>query len=122
MRFRLIKFVPTMITRKTSAGSYVNGKWVEGASETLERNIKVQPLRPLELQAFPESDRNKGLVQVFCQEADLRATQQGVGGWQADEFTWGGYVYEIYQVEWHDPSACIPHGRYIAARKEVTPN
>lgn len=122
MRFNLIRFVPTTITRKSSQGSYVGGKWVNGPDELIERNLKIQPLRPIELQAFPEADRAKGLVQVFCQEADLRADQQGVGGWQADEFTWNGYAYKIDRVEFHDASACIPHGRYIAVRKEVTPN
>lgn len=122
MRFSLIKFLPVTVTRKGTEGSYVNGKWVAGEDEPLERMLKIQPVRPTEVQSFPESDRNRSFVQVFCQEGDLRCLQQGVNGWEADEFTWNNYVYEIYQEEWHDPSACIPHGRYIAVRKEVTPN
>lgn len=121
MRFRLIKFLPVTITRYPKP-ELVRGKWVKGLPETLERNLKIQPVRSTELQSFPESDRNRGFVQVFCQEGDLRLKQQGTNGWDADEFTWQGFVYEIYKEDWHDPSACIPHGRYVAVRKEVTPN
>lgn len=121
MRFQLIKFTLMDVTRYGEE-TYVKGRPVKGEPEIIQRNLKVQPIRPTEVQAFTESDRNKSFAQVFCQEADLRELQQGEGGWSADEFTWQGYVYEIYKEEWHDPSACIPHGRYIAVRKEVTPN
>ena len=121
MKFQLIKFAPYSITRM-GEGKYVNGRWVESAPETFERHLKIQPLRPAEVLNFPEAERNRSFLQVFCQEADLRVMQQGVGGHPADRFKYRGFWYEIYKEDFHDASACIPHARYVAVREEVTPN
>lgn len=121
MRFQLIKFAKYEIHRMGKE-EYIGGRPVKSEPEILERFLKIQPVKPAEVLNFPESERNRSFVQVFCQEADLRVLQQGVDGHPADKFKYRGYWYEIYKEDFYDETACIPHARYIAVRKEVTPN
>lgn len=119
-KLRYIQFTPTVVYRKDSTGgSYVDGVWVDSATQEITLNLKVQPVREADLKILPEADRSSGMVKVFCQEGALRALQQGA--WDADEFIWNGYRYQVVQSNFWDTTR-INHYECIARRMETTPN
>lgn len=126
LSYRLIKFSNLTVYRQ-SQGSFVDGDWVEGSTTTFTTKAKVQPLSDTALLLLPESGRNTSWVKVYIAEGlnsttpMLRAAQQGVGGWDADEFVVGGYRYRVMKDKSYDGS-CIDHTRVLAARIEITPN
>ena len=119
-RFRLIQFTPVTVYRK-GAGSYVDGVWQEATETTLTVNMKVQPAKEADLKMLPESDRSSGMVKVFSQDTALRTLQQGSSSYEADEFVWQGYRYQVVRVDQWDTTR-INHYECIAKRLEVTPN
>lgn len=126
LSYRLIRF-STLDVYRESQGSFVDGDWVDGTTTRFTVKAKIQPLGDTALALLPESDRNKSWVRVYIQEIQsstisaLRAAQQGVGGWGADEFVWGGFRYRVMKDANHNDS-CIDHTRVLAARIELTPN
>ncbi len=125
LRFNLIKFTPMTIKRR-SAGSYTNGEWVEGTTTDITVSMKVQPVKPFELMQFPESDRSKEWLKVYC-DTNLRSQVEGVGGWDADEFEWESvvdgtaYTFKIMKT-YRFKDSCIDHWKGWAARESLTPN
>ena len=126
LRFNLIKFTPVQITRRL-AGSFVDGDWVEGTTETFTAGLKVQPVKPFELQQFPESDRSREWLKVYCNTHNLRSQIEVVGGFDADEFQWDSiiegipYTFKIMKT-YRFKDSCIDHWKGWAARIELTPN
>lgn len=126
LKFNLIKFTDVEITRR-SAGSFVDGDWVEGATETFTAGLKVQPVKPFELQQFPESDRSREWLKVYCNTHNLRSQIEGVGGFDADEFQWDSiiegtlYTFKIMKT-YRFKDSCIDHWKGWAARESLTPN
>lgn len=122
LNYRLIKFSNITIYRKTQ-GSYVSGKWVEGAETSFDVQAKVMPAKDTELMILPESERNKSWLILHVQGTTnpLRSAQQGTDGWASDEFVWQGFRYQVMKDRTYYET-CISHNRVMAARIEVTPN
>jgi hypothetical protein len=126
LRFTLIKFSDVEITRR-NAGYRSEGDWVEGTTETFTAQLKVQPVKPFELLQFPESDRSREWLKVYCNTHNLRSQIEGDGGWDADEFSWPSivdgkeYVFKIMKTYRFKDSA-IDHWKGWAYRTELTPN
>lgn len=126
LRFNLIKFTDVEITRR-NAGYYLNGRWVEGTTEVFIAKLKVQPAKPFELQQFPEGDRSREWLKVYCNTHNLRSQVEGDGGFDADEFYWDSiiegvpYKFKIMRTYRFKDSA-IDHWKGWAARIELTPN
>lgn len=119
-KFRYIQFTPTTVYRKDgTGGSYVDGVWQDSATTEVTLNLKVQPVKEVDMRMLPESERSSGMVKVFCQEGPLRALQQG--SWLADEFVWQGFRYQVVMSNYWDTTR-INHYEAIAKRLEVTPN
>lgn len=127
-RFLLTGKVCLTVQRNTSAGGYVNGRWVEGEYEDIDREVNIQPLQYHQVMLMPEAERSKQWYVLFCAE-DLRASQEpGVlmdgtptEGWKADRFMWNGHLYEIMKVrEWQ--MGVLDHIEAHAARIPITPN
>lgn len=118
-QFLLTKKIPLTIYRQ-EAGSYVMGEWVKGSVVSVTREVNIQPLKPSEVMMMPESDRTKQWYKLYCAE-DLRTMQEGVGGWDADEFTWQGHNYKIMKVQ-NYAMGILNHFKAFAARTPVTPN
>jgi hypothetical protein len=76
------------------SGSYVAGRWVEGAAETFEIAASIQPATPKELQRLPEGDRVKAVIAIWT-TTELRVGE----GAQADRVSYGGGTYEVQAVE-----------------------
>lgn len=125
LKFKLISFSPVNIHRRT-AGSYVNGEWIEGTTVDVPVMLKVQPVKPFELQQFPESERSREWLKVYS-DTNLRSQVEGVGGFDADEFEWESvvdgqlYTFKIMKTYRFKDSA-IDHWKGWAARIELTPN
>lgn len=126
LRFNLIKFTDVEITRR-NAGAYVEGEWVEGTTETFIAGLKVQPAKPFELQQFPESDRSREWLKVYCNTHNLRSQVEGVGGFDADEFSWESiidgtsYRFKIMKT-YRFKDSVIDHWKGWAARESLTPD
>lgn len=126
LRFNLIKFTDVQVTRRL-AGAYVEGEWVEGTTETFTAGLKVQPVKPFELQQLPESDRSREWLKVYCNTHNLRSQIEGTGGFDADEFQWDSiiegvpYTFKIMKT-YRFKDSCIDHWKGWAARTELTPN
>jgi len=126
LKFNLIKFTDVEITRR-SAGSFVDGDWVEGTTETFTAGLKVQPVKPFELLQFPESDRSREWLKVYCNTHNLRSQVEGSAGFDADEFQWDSiiegvpYTFKIMKT-YRFKDSCIDHWKGWAARESLTPN
>ena len=124
LNYRLIKFSTITVYRKAQ-GSYVSGKWVEGAETTFTITAKVQPLKNTEIMILPESLRNRSWIKLYIQEADgqstpaLRCAQQGTNGWGPDYLMWQGFKYEVMKdLNYNDST--LDHTKVLAARVEVS--
>lgn len=119
-RFLLTGSVELSIQRNTSKGSYVKGKWVEGVYQSITRKVNIQPMQYHQTLLLPESERTKQWFVLYCAE-DLKASQEGDDGWEADRFEWEGHTYEIMKVRrWQ--MGVLDHWEAQAARVPVTPN
>lgn len=118
-QFSLVKKTPVDILRH-AAGSYVDGRWAEGAETTVTIQANVHPFTDYQVSIMPESDRTKSWVWMFT--ADLvRQKKEGVGGYGADRFMWEGDLYEAMKVQKYSMTV-QDHYEIKAARVELTPN
>lgn len=122
LKFNMIKFSPITILRRGKGKYNEYGEWEDNINpEKLERNIKVQPLKPSRLVLVPESMRSRKLLSLYCNNGDLKEPTQGTNGNVGDRFYWKDEQYEVIRVgEYFD--SCIDHFEAIAARVESTPN
>lgn len=86
--------VPLTIYRK-SAGSYVNGFWVEGAETAIPITASIQPTSGEEMLSLPEGRRNRKTYSLFTSTP----IQVIVGGANPDQITIYGERYEVVRVE-----------------------
>jgi len=112
----------TLTIKRTSAGSYVNGRWVDGTTVAPAPTItaNVQPANTRDLLLLPESERTKEWVKVYTTDL-IRNLREGVNGWAADEFTWNGDTYRVMRVKRYQMGV-LDHYKALAARVELTPN
>lgn len=118
-RFLLTKTVPIKILRRV-AGSYINGRWVEGTTTEVPIDVNIQPIKDSELLLMPESDRSREWYKGYTASL-VRTQKEGTGGYDADEFDWQGNRYKIMKVRSY-AMGTLNHFRFIAARIELTPN
>ena len=115
--FLLTKKIPLSLLRKT-AGSYVDGDWVEGAEATVTIDVNIQPLKEAELLLLPEADRGKQWWKMYS-ASEIRMDKQGTSGWSADEFVYQGDRYKVMKVENYQMSI-LNHYKALAARMELS--
>jgi hypothetical protein len=118
-QFLLTKKIPLIVYRRVQ-GQYVEGEWVEGGVQEIIREVNIQPLKPSEILQMPESDRTREWYKLYCAE-DLRTQLEGVGGYDADEFTWQGGRYKVMRVKNYSMGILDHHTAY-AARIGPTPD
>ena len=117
--FLLTKKVPLTIYRRV-AGSYVNGRWVEGATTEVAIEANIQPLKDSELMLIPEADRSREWYKGYT-DSLVRTQKEGVGGYDADEFEWQGNRYKVMKAR-NYAMGILDHFKFLAARIELTPN
>lgn len=117
--FLLVKKTPITLFR-TTAGSYVDGVWVEGTESSVPIEANVQPFSDYQYMILPESDRTKQWVWVFS-ESEIRTLKEGNGGHAADEFIWNGERYKVMKTQRFQMTV-QDHWEAKAVRIELTPN
>lgn len=115
--FLLTKKIPLNLLRKT-AGSYVDGEWVEGTQTTVPIEVNIQPLKEAELMLLPEADRGKQWWKMYS-ASEIRMDKQGTSGWSADEFVYQGDRYKVMKVE-NTSMGILNHWKALAARTELS--
>lgn len=120
-QFLLTNKIPITILRKTE-GRRINGIWVPGVEQQIEMQVNIQPLKPYEIQQFPESERTRAWFKVYSAEV-LRTLKEGSDGWAADEFIWKGDRYRVMKVDdWTSSMGILEHTKSYCARVPLTPN
>lgn len=81
-------------------GQYLNGKWQEGAEQTITIQASVQPLNEQEVQSLPEGRRSGKAYKVFTDTELYEADQETAGqaARNADIIVIGGKDFEIVRV------------------------
>lgn len=87
----------TVAVTRYAAGSYINGAWVEGASSALSITACVQPMPAERMQTLPEGRRGTAGIIVYTGTA-LRTVDE-TAHTSADRITWGGYAWEVVEVD-----------------------
>ena len=117
--YLLTKKIPLVIIRRT-AGSYVEGDWVEGSTSNINIEVNIQPLKDSELMMMPEADRSREWYKFYTNTL-VRTQKEGSGGYDADEFDFQGNRYKVMKVRNYGMGV-LNHFRGLAARIELTPN
>lgn len=116
--FLATRSIPLIIVRKT-AGTYVNGRYVEGDATSFTIKANVQPgLKFNDTQYLAEGERGRLAVRVYT-ASEIRARKEGPEGYDADEFEYEGQTYVIRWCH-HYKMGILDHWKAIAVAKEVT--
>ena len=104
--------------RRYSAGSLVNGRWVQGTPTDSTITASIQPVTGEEMQSLPEGRRDSEHYKMFT--STLIETVQGSGtDLNADRVLFFSKEFEVYRVEpWQNNSnfGVVNHYAYIVAR------
>lgn len=118
-QFSLVKKTLVNILRH-SAGSYVDGRWVEGVETIVPIQANVHPFSDYQVVMLPEADRTKSWLWLFTSDL-VRQKKEGSDGYGADRFMWEGDLYEIMKVQTYNMTV-QDHRECKCARIELTPN
>lgn len=99
-------------------GAYVDGKWVDGGTETFQIEANVQPFNYKDELQLKESERARQWVKVYT-ATRLNGLEQGENGVRGDVIEWEGYQYQVMRV--HNYSMTVlDHYKALCARLETT--
>lgn len=87
----------TISVTRRAAGSYEDGVWVDGETEEISLSAIVQPMRSRELLNFPEAQRTRQAIKIYC-DTELQTADEDAGT-RADLVAYGGRSYEVHQVD-----------------------
>lgn len=90
----IMQFRTVFIVMRKTAGSYINGLWVEGTRSTFEIQASVQPLTGKEMEMLPEGRRNSQAVKIYT-----RTMLNTVNDANPDILLAFGSQFEIQTVE-----------------------
>lgn len=90
--------IGTYAVTRRSAGSYVDGRWVPGATSLVNIELNVQPMGGKELQVLPESFHNRALRKVYSKSA-LQTVSEGDAGIAADRISMDSEDWDVISVE-----------------------
>lgn len=91
----------TVTITRYNAGSYVEGRWVEGSTSTFDVKGSLQVLRPEEMLRLEEGQRLEA-TRKFYTKTKLQSAEVAAGT-RADRFDYLGDTYEVLSVgDWND--------------------
>ena len=102
------------------AGSYVNGRWLDGAATTFTIACNIQPnIQGNMTKLLPEGDRSKYSIVILTNgiAQSVRTSHEGSGLLKGDEVTWNGDVYEVREINFYNLGV-LDHYMALAVRKE----
>lgn len=101
--------------RRRAAGSYVSGRWVDGAETTATIRASVQPATPRQIDNLPEAVRTHDAVMIYCVPVVRTVDERTL--LKADRIDWQGEQYEVHGAKsWAVGS--LDHYEGIATRVE----
>ena len=103
------------------SGSYINGRWSDGAASTFTVKCNIQPnVTGSMTRLLPEGDRSKKSIVILTQGIanEVRTSKEGSGLLKGDEVSWEGDVYEVREIFKYSLGVLDSY-QGIAVRKEV---
>lgn len=104
--------------RRPSAGTYVNGVWVEGAFTDTTITASIQPLKGEDMEELPEARRESEGYKMYT-STQVRTVQEAGSDQNADRVVFNGKEYEVHQVNpWQNNSNfnIVNHYKYLILR------
>jgi hypothetical protein len=103
--------------KRTVAGSYVSGVFVEGSETTLTIQASIQPVSGQDMVSVPEGRRSSDMVKVYT-DTDLFSQGDAGSGQSPDRVVWRSKEYEIYTKDVNQ-SDVINHYKYYAIKEPI---
>ena len=108
----------TATVKRYGQGSYLHGRWVEGAETTFTITANIQPHTVKNLSdTTPEGNKSKKAIKVFT-TTTLRMTQEGAALQSGDKILWHSEWYEVSELYTYEMGV-LNHTMVIAIRDEV---
>lgn len=103
--------------KRTVAGSYVNGVFVEGAETTVTIQASVQPVSGQDMVSVPEGRRSSDVVKIYT-DSDLFCQGNLGSGQSPDRLVWRGNDYEVYTKDVCQMGV-VSHFKYYAIKEPI---
>jgi hypothetical protein len=108
-----MSFRAAQTIKRTAAGSYINGLFVNGGQTTTTIQASVQPMTGEDMKTFPEGRRLSDYVVLFT--ADNLQVLGETAGLEPDRLLWRGHEYECISVEVRQMNV-INHYKYTFSK------
>lgn len=109
----------TIVVVRKTAGSYVNGRYVEGTPTNVTIEGNIQPgLKYNDTQYLAEGERGRRAIRIYS-ASEIRTRQEGAAGYDADEVTYNGVTYVCRWSHYYDMGV-LSHTKAILVEKEPT--
>ena len=92
----LLRWLEPLEIKRVGAGSYVDGKWVDGVLGSVQIKAVIQNANPDDLILLPEGTRTTEAVKIHT--TTKVNTVSETGETDADQFLYNGHRYRIYDV------------------------
>lgn len=112
-----MSFRKPFTVKRTVAGAYINGVYVEGPESTITIQASVQPVSGQDLVAIPEGRRASDMVKIYT-DSDLFGQGDAGSGQSPDRLTYRGKDYEIYTKE-PNQMGIVSHYKYYAIKEPL---
>lgn len=112
-----MSFRKPLTVKRTVAGAYVNGVYVEGSESTITIQASVQPMSGEDIVAVPEGRRSSDMVKLYA-ATNLNAQGDAGSGQSPDRIVWLGKDYEIYSKEVRQMGV-IDHYKFYAIKEPI---
>jgi len=108
----------TATVKRYGQGSYLHGRWVDGAETTFTITANIQPHTVKNISdTTPEGNKSKKAIKVFT-TTTLRMTQEGTALQNGDKILWHSELYEVSELYTYEMGV-LNHTMVIAIRDEV---
>ena len=108
----------TATVKRYGQGSYLHGRWVDGAETTFTIKANIQPHTVKNISdTAPEGNKSKKAIKVFT-TTTLRMTQEGTALQSGDKISWHNEWYEVSELYTYEMGV-LNHTMVIAIRDEV---
>jgi len=108
----------TATVKRYGQGSYLHGRWADGAETTFTITANIQPHTVKNLSdTTAEGNKSKKAIKVFT-TTTLRMTQEGTALQSGDKISWHNELYEVSELYTYEMGV-LNHTMVIAIRDEV---
>lgn len=108
----------TATVKRYGQGSYLHGRWVDGAETTFTIKANIQPHTVKNLSdTTAEGNKSKKAIKVFT-TTTLQMTQEGTALQNGDKISWHSELYEVSELYTYEMGV-LNHTMVIAIRDEV---